>query len=101
MLAPVALNPGLVLSTAASCTERVNQTIFLSMKNGAPGSWVYRQFVGSHSGYSTLQMTDGGATIANLYEDNTCAIALALVNPKDMLADGPKGNASVQLCMVW
>lgn len=29
----------MVLSTAASCTSRVNQTVFLSLKNGAPGSW--------------------------------------------------------------
>eukprot|EP01052_Picozoa_sp_SAG31_P026644 SAG31_NODE_2431_length_5707_cov_2.157810_10_plen_176_part_00 len=28
-----------VLSTPASCKSRVNQTVFLSLRNGAPGSW--------------------------------------------------------------
>jgi len=37
--------PGLVLATAASCTKRVNQTIFLSLQDGRPGTWVYSQFV--------------------------------------------------------
>lgn len=47
----------MILANAGSCTSRVNQTVYLSIKNGAPGSWVYRQFVHAESGYSTLQMT--------------------------------------------
>jgi hypothetical protein len=78
----------MILSTPASCTGRVNQTIFLSKANGAPGSWVYRQFVAAESGYSTLAMTDEG-TIANLFEEATCQFTLALVDPAAMIADGP------------
>ncbi len=78
----------MILSTPASCTGRVNQTIFLSKDNGAPGTWVYRQFVAAKSGYSTLAMTDEGM-IANLFEEATCQFTLALVDPKAMIADGP------------
>lgn len=82
------VNNAMVLSTAASCTVRGNQTIFLSTNNGAPGSWEYRQLVDAKSGYSTLQMC--GGMIANLYEANTCNLTLALVDPKEMIADGRK-----------
>lgn len=78
----------MILSTPASCSGRVNQTIFLSKDNGVPGSWVYRQFVAAKSGYSTLAMTDEGM-IANLFEEATCQFTLALVDPKAMIADGP------------
>ena len=78
----------MILSTPASCSGRVNQTIFLSKDNGAPGSWVFRQFVAAKSGYSTLAMTDEGM-IANLFEEATCQFTLALVDPEAMIADGP------------
>ena len=91
----------LVIATAASCSGRVNQTIFLSKENGAPGSWVYRQFVAPKSGYSTLAMTDEGM-IANLFEDGGCAFTLALVDPDAMIANGPvslhSASTSSSLC---
>ena len=88
-LAPAHGN-ALVLSTSASCTSRDNQTVFLSLEGGKPGTWVYRQKVHERSGYSTLQMTDGGL-IADLFEEGGCSLTLALLDPKAMLADGPKG----------
>eukprot|EP00038_Savillea_parva_P014906 m.12358 g.12358 ORF g.12358 m.12358 type:complete len:569 (-) comp2940_c1_seq1:138-1844(-) len=78
---------GLVLATSASCTGRVNQTVFLSLDNGSPGSWMHHQFIYSASGYSTLQMTKGGAMIADLFEKGGCSLTLALVDPKEMAAD--------------
>ena len=87
-------NNALVLSTAASCVDRVNQTIFLSLENGAPGSWLYRQPVDPESGYSTLQMTNvHDGLIANLYEQNTCNLTLALIDPKALIAAGPATGA--------
>ena len=67
----------------------VNQTVFLSTKNGAPGSWQYRQFVHPKSGYSTLQVNDDGM-IANLFEQGGCSFTLALIDPKEMIKDGPQ-----------
>eukprot|EP01052_Picozoa_sp_SAG31_P026643 SAG31_NODE_2431_length_5707_cov_2.157810_9_plen_206_part_00 len=52
---------------------------------------VYRQFVHPESGYSTLQMTDDGM-IANLFEQASCAFTLALIDPKEMIEDGPQGT---------
>jgi sialidase-1 len=78
---------GLVLSTSASCVGRVNQTIFLSLGNGVPGSWLHHQFISPESGYSTLQMTKNGAKIADLFERGGCSLTLALVDPREMVAD--------------
>ena len=69
----------------------VNQTVFLSTKNGAPGSWQYRQFVHPKSGYSTLQVNDDGM-IANLFEQGGCSFTLALIDPKEMIKDGPQAS---------
>ena len=91
-LAPAHSN-ALVLSTSASCARRDNQTIFISLEGGKPGTWVYRQKVHNLSGYSTLQMTDSGL-IADLFEAGGCALTLALVDPKAVIADGPKGAIS-------
>ena len=88
MQAPAA--NAMILSTAATCHTRSNQTIFLSTQDGASGSWVYRQLIDARSGYSTLQITDDGM-IANLYEQGGCSFTLALVDPKAMIADGPQG----------
>jgi sialidase-1 len=88
-LAPAHSN-ALVLSTSASCMHRDNQTIFISLDGGKLGSWAYRQKIHALSGYSTLQMTDGGL-IADLFEEGGCQLTLALVDPKDIIADGPKG----------
>eukprot|EP01051_Picozoa_sp_SAG22_P014283 SAG22_NODE_1709_length_3761_cov_9.920535_1_plen_573_part_00 len=81
----------LVLSTAASCAGRFNQTVFLSTDNGKPGSWKYRQLVHIKSGYSTLQMTDSGRLIAVLFEQGGCELTLGLIDPQEMIADGPRG----------
>ena len=58
----------LILSTSASCVNRVNTTIFVSKEGGAPGSFVRRQLVSVSGGYSTLGMTDEGM-VAILYEN--------------------------------
>ena len=55
-LVQAAAAKAMVISTAASCHGRVNQTVFLSTEDGAPGSWVYRQLIDAKSGYSTLQV---------------------------------------------
>eukprot|EP01052_Picozoa_sp_SAG31_P025977 SAG31_NODE_2318_length_5944_cov_17.470488_2_plen_1296_part_00 len=57
----------LILSTPACCVNRVNMSLFLSKKNGRPGSFVYHQHIHSSGGYSTLAMTDSG-DIALLFE---------------------------------
>ena len=88
-LAPTHSN-ALALSTSASCTTRENQTVFISLEGGKPGTWRYRQPISHRSGYSTLAMTDGGL-IADLFEEGGCQLTLALVDPKAMIADGPKG----------
>lgn len=86
--------PGMVLSTAASCTGRVNQTVFVSMDNGSPGSWIYHQFIHPESGYSTLQMANNDSTIALFFEKGGCTLTVALVDPREMLKDNDTGYLS-------
>ena len=86
---------GLIMSTAGSCTARANQTVYVSTKDGAPGSWTHWQQISSKSGYSTLQMTGvGGNTIANLFEKNTCNISIGLLDANAMIAEPAKGYVS-------
>ena len=82
---------GLVLSNAASCSARVNQTIYVSTDNGH--TWPHRQFVDARSGYSTLQIS-GDGLIANLYEAGGCALNLAKVDPQKIVGDGADDGES-------
>ena len=62
----LALDGNLILSTSASCVNRVNLTVFLSKENGKPGSFVYRQRISSSAGYNTLSSI--GGKVAVLFE---------------------------------
>jgi hypothetical protein len=91
----------LLMSNAASCNSkrRVNQTLWLSLRGGAPGSWSYRLLLSNTSGYSTLQI-GGDGRAANLFESSAAcehvshtesgpaSLSLASVDPQQMIDAG-------------
>ena len=101
----LALDGNLILSTSASCVNRVNLTVFLSKENGKPGSFVYRQRISSSAGYNTLSSI--GGKVAVLFEqewalnpnssgipagshavDGAQTITLALLDPNSIPKQG-------------
>ena len=87
----------LILSTSASCVNRVNTTIFISKDSGRPGSFVYRQLISHSGGYNTLGWTDEGM-IAILYENEWTLNPASGGNPAGSHA--VPGSQTISLAMV-
>ena len=56
----VTLDGNVILSTSASCVNRVNLTVFVSKKgeNGAAGSFTHRKLISKSAGYNTMAVAD-------------------------------------------
>lgn len=92
-----ALGGDLILSTAASCVNRVNLTVFVSKARGTPGSFVYRQHISDSAGYNTLAAMGSSGMVALLFEQEWALDPSASGDPAGSHAVAGAGSISLAI----